>query len=480
MTGDFTRDSFEPEKNYTRVLMQQGRPQLDADWNEQIAIFWQYWRQFTVDLIGDFAGPDGRCGFGVITQHDFPLRDHHLSSEEKTRLEALLSDAGEFLITPGHYYVHGILCENHAFLPYSQQLHHSQARLEPHEDAFHLVYLDVWEHPVTYLDDDSIREPALNGIDTCVRSKVAWQVRTSKLEAETHYVAGKIPDVATVKERWDGIVNAWQPGNRGHLAAKAKDPVEDGAGLASLAAASEFGYRGPQNQLYRVEIHRAGRVGGSSGPTFKFSRENGSVAFPIVSIDGSVVTLGNLGRDSRFGLKVGDWVEVAGKRHNHHGEPAPLVQVKSVDAGKTQVALNGTPSLPGGHHPGEKAVLRRWDQKAGDPRKGGLELQDGAAILREGDGDDFWFTLENGIQIQFKQTNPANHYRTGDYWIIPARIVTGDVLWAHENGKPKSIPPHGVRHYYAPLAVVKFNPHGVLETLGDLRPKFTVPIEFGS
>ena len=35
MKGDFSRFTFDPRKNYTSVLMQQGRAQLDADWNEQ-------------------------------------------------------------------------------------------------------------------------------------------------------------------------------------------------------------------------------------------------------------------------------------------------------------------------------------------------------------------------------------------------------------------------------------------------------------
>ena len=39
MKGDFSRDTFDPAKQFTRVLMQQGRVQLDADWNEQIAIW---------------------------------------------------------------------------------------------------------------------------------------------------------------------------------------------------------------------------------------------------------------------------------------------------------------------------------------------------------------------------------------------------------------------------------------------------------
>ncbi|HEX3531938.1 MAG TPA: DUF6519 domain-containing protein, partial [Thermoanaerobaculia bacterium] len=35
MKGDFSRDTFRKRKHYNRVRMQQGRVQLDADWNEQ-------------------------------------------------------------------------------------------------------------------------------------------------------------------------------------------------------------------------------------------------------------------------------------------------------------------------------------------------------------------------------------------------------------------------------------------------------------
>jgi hypothetical protein len=36
--GDFTRDTFTPEEHFIRVLSQQGRVWLDADWNEQTSI----------------------------------------------------------------------------------------------------------------------------------------------------------------------------------------------------------------------------------------------------------------------------------------------------------------------------------------------------------------------------------------------------------------------------------------------------------
>ena len=38
MKGDFSRDTFDARRDYVRVLMQQGRVQVDADFNEQHAI----------------------------------------------------------------------------------------------------------------------------------------------------------------------------------------------------------------------------------------------------------------------------------------------------------------------------------------------------------------------------------------------------------------------------------------------------------
>ena len=52
MSGDYSRKTFKPKRNYSGVLMQQGRVQLDADWNEQLAINLRRQRAQTVDTIG--------------------------------------------------------------------------------------------------------------------------------------------------------------------------------------------------------------------------------------------------------------------------------------------------------------------------------------------------------------------------------------------------------------------------------------------
>src|SRR5260370_33692385 len=103
--GDFTRDTFNPLKHFSRVLTQQGRVQLDADWNEQTSILLHYLQTLAADLIGPHGGPgDG-----------FKIQDKDKDNQTYTQ---------KFAISPGHYYVGGLLCEDSSSEPV---LYYSQA-----------------------------------------------------------------------------------------------------------------------------------------------------------------------------------------------------------------------------------------------------------------------------------------------------------------------------------------------------------------
>lgn len=89
MAGDFSRRSTYNPRGYASVLMQQGRVQLDADWNEQSALLEHRINAETRDTVGACGTPEGKGGF---------------------RLE--LTPAGDdFFINPGRYYANGLLCE---------------------------------------------------------------------------------------------------------------------------------------------------------------------------------------------------------------------------------------------------------------------------------------------------------------------------------------------------------------------------------
>jgi len=55
--GDYTRFTFKPQKDYWGVFKQQGRVDLDADFNELIEIIDRRWRSETIDIISHCHRP---------------------------------------------------------------------------------------------------------------------------------------------------------------------------------------------------------------------------------------------------------------------------------------------------------------------------------------------------------------------------------------------------------------------------------------
>jgi hypothetical protein len=105
-------------------------------------------------------------------------------------------------------------------------------------------------------------------------------------------------------------------------------------------------------------------------------------------------------------------------------------------------------------------LLRRWDHTSD-----AIPVSEGGPTR-----DNDWINLEDGVQILFRKATggQASEYRIGDYWLIPARTATGDVEWPGPVGNPTALPPHGVVHHYAPLAIVSVT-NGTISGLTDLR-----------
>src|SRR5262245_46833924 len=94
MSGDYSRQRFNPFRDYSGVFMQQGRVQLDADWNELVDIVDHRRRAETVDTIGPATVP----------------------KETPDGFKITLTGAGP-TIGPGRIYVDGLLAENHGQAP---------------------------------------------------------------------------------------------------------------------------------------------------------------------------------------------------------------------------------------------------------------------------------------------------------------------------------------------------------------------------
>jgi len=511
MKGDFTRDTFEPAKHFSRVLMQQGRVTLDADFNEQAAISLRYLRTLARDIIGPYAAPAGKDANG-----------DDLGGFKLTKLDPD-PDKGLFSISKGCYYVNGILVENDT----DDCTYKTQPDYEPPANDLLLkataegstqpffVYLDVWERHITALEDNSICEKGLGGPNTCTRAKVIWQVKSaafndsdsgwqdvqqevqtdinnlfttkanleSDLQTETDPIkkVGLFVQIQALDEQLrfallpvhEALLKNLTSISNAKLAARV-DPGRKTEDACVTPPASK--YRGTENQLYRVEIHQGGQVGDNPPPTFKWSRDNGSVATAWLGGEGSDLQVA-----STRGFAAGNWVELSDDTSDLLGTPGTLVQLVKVEDGTLSVDPTMLPPFSDFL---KNPKVRRWDHIANDT----ISLADDHAIpIQESSPAAtpekiVWIDLEDGVQIQF---SAGGVYRTGDYWLIPARVATGNVEWPLQtdaDGKPKKdsagnfVPleqsPHGIEHHYALLGFASWPQPNQKLKIEDARFEF--------
>ena len=509
MKGDFSRKTFNPAKRYSGVLMQQGRVQLDADWNEQLATHQHRTETETKDVIGLCGVPKNTDGFKLL-----PV------------MPANASATTDLAIFPGRIYVEGLLCESEA-----EQVAITDftatgaivARLSADGRAFEsgqwveitgddglktlrlITAVDASESSLsfdaappnytpeqrphlrrltTYLTQPDLPTPALTaspgeyktsaldlGEEYYLAYLRVWQQHITALEdplIREKALGG--PDTTTrIRNVWqvellpvampdDGALDcetqfpewsALTAPPTGTMNARTS-PADIPADPCLLPPGA--GYRRLENQLYRVEIQKGGA---RDAATFKWSRENGSIQTTITDVQGNIVTVTDLGRDEVLGFAGGQWVELVDDESELQGTPRPLALINSIDLSSREITLDtDATSLAG-----KKGLrLRRWDQSGNDAGADGVEMAAG------------WLSLEGGVEVQFSEGT----YRAGDYWLIPARTATADIEWPSDPASgdtPLAQAPHGIRQHYCRLALLQVDDQ-LLEVIEDCRDFF--------
>lgn len=416
MKADLSRSTFDPAKHFRDVRLQQGRVQLDADFNEYVDIVARRIETGTRDVVGNCGAPRDAAGFALAPAP---------------------GAAGDFLLSAGRYYVDGLLVENDTDLKFSAQaagdFPGAAALATP---GLYLAYLDVWLRHLTHLDDEALREKALNGPDTATRLKTVWQVRLARV--------GKLGDPRDCGGEFPEFNQATAVPT-GKLSADVDPTLPDDK---PCELPPNGGYRRLENQLYRVEVHQGGDA--DAGATFKWSRDNGTVVSDWAPVTGEPqkIQLLHPPRDEVLGFARGQWVELLDDTNDLNATPGDLRLVENVE-GDTLVFTTPAPALA--RHP----KVRRWDSA------GALPITTAAPIA-----------LEDGVLVSFT----AGSYRTGDYWMIPARTVTADVEWPREDPADDTSPrrallPFGIEHHCCRLGFVEFD--GSKITTSDCRCLFS-------
>lgn len=485
MKGDFTRFSHRPQRYYAGVLMQQGRVTLDADWNEQLDIEDHRWRVQTIDTIGracapaDDAGfeisftPDGSdliIGEGRIYIDGLLVENRHgawvrvteigerleladmapddVAFEEGQWMEVAWDDpeAGEGSTAGRITEVDDTSVQIDFFEPPDATLENLRARrlvtylTQPFyragpdspgewEGRRHLVYLDVWRRHVTAIEDPRMREVALGGPDTATRVQTAWAVRIL-FDGDEPFDASEI-GCHDQLELWDELTapKAARLSARAEAAPDPEDPCE---------IKPEAGYRGLENRLYRVEIHDPGPLGTA---TYKWSRDNGSILASITGFpDPDEIQVHSLGKDPVLRFRAGDPVEVFSDETEMSGLPGTLTAVSGQpDEAERIITLEDDVSVYQNHH---TPRVRRWN---GGPTT----------------TEDAFVELEKGVQVRFS----GGSFQSGDYWLIPARVATGQVEGFID------APPRGCFHHLARLTLITWP-----QDVGDVDAPLTFAV----
>ena len=420
MAGDYTRFTFRPERDHAGVLMQQGRVQLDADWNELVELIDRRLRAETVDVVG-------RCAVPRQTPTGFEI----------------LAAGGGYTIGIGRAYVDGLLAENRGVgavvyepvwgerigtnpTPYGTQPYLDPAPNPPAGAGPHLCYLDVWEREVTAVENPDLVEPAV-GVDTATRLQTVWQVRW-------------LADVGagvTCASDWTKV-QKWVDLTRPSGARLTTAATGAAAPADPCLIEPTGGYRGTENRLYRIEIHDDGRDP-NRPPSFKWSRDDGAVAAVIDSITdpggAPKVRVSRIGRDEILRFHDGDWVELLDDVIEFSGAPGVMARIapNGVDAATNTITLSG--ALAGPIDTGRHARIRRWDQRANVNARGVIEVSNTP------------LELELGLQVTL-ELEAGGSYHVGDYWVVAARTADASIdILTRE-------PPRGIRHHFCRLAVL--------------------------
>ena len=485
MKGDFSRIRFTPAKQYTAVLEQQGRVALDADANEQCAIDDYLRRTETVDVIGEFGAPIDDAGFGITVEGS-----EIVIGKGRYYVEGLMCENAASLAYGS---------QPHLLNPSGSDAEMLTELIRSGGQAAIRVWLEVWQRLVTALDDPCLREPALGQADTTARVQTVWRVVAQLVDPSTS--SNSTGSTAGLSTLTGGIVKAMDESNSSSSTVTERltkqtvakvdqqpvtfaptppkklptsgtaasgsalapirfldccaemyavtQPVSTGALSAQTSGGDNScscqpipaaGFRGLENQLYRVEIQRGGN---ESRATFKWSRENGSVVSAIQKLSGSNIWVDSLGPDANLGFQANQWVEIYDDSYifaPRPNRPGKLYQIQETHPESNSITLY-TPVVS--IDASRNARVRRWDQSGASASTDGIPISAGT-----------WLELENGIQVSFS----AGDYQYGDYWTIPARTASGQIEWppCGSDGAAAQ-PPQSMPVYYAPLACIHWD-----------------------
>jgi hypothetical protein len=438
MALDRSRSTFDVRKpkHWSSALAQQGRLLTDDDFNEADEITKEDLRRSRVDIIGNAGSPDD--GFKIVNPR-------------------VAANQIDFDLTPGTMYVGGIrvtLEETETFALQKDWLQQSvtdRPALTTTDRIDH-VYLEVWQQPVTAVEDRELREIALGGPDTSVRMRTMRRVRVLPNMASESCTVG-----------WNAVSTALGigPDNErtnnatlriGYLPNTAP-AAENQALRVEIGTAPNTLIWGYDNasQLYRVNL----TTDGSGAQVIQFQQPphdeaHWPLAQQIVELLPWSAVLPN---GEKIAEHSGGFLSKVTKAYDPNDKTIKIQSIVPNTFGTTWQSRSDAPTL--GTTPTTFFYLRVWNRGSDLTSAPEIPFVPNTPVALNG----------TGMTVTLTGTT----FRRGDFWIIAARPESPAkvVPWALETGRIAE----GVRRFYAPLGTVHWNSSGT-HIVYDCRDTF--------
>ena len=353
-----------------------------------------------------------------------------------------------FWITGGRYYLDGLEVEldptgadgqyPEVTFPAAAGFDNPDLALAP---STHVVaYLEGWERLITHVEDAGILEQALGGaLDTTVRTAALGQVKLAYFSG-----GGLVIDPTTDDPAILGAFTAVDAGT----AALDVTTTPTVANPDPCAVPEAGGYTGPDNRLYRFEVHGGGDLGVTS---LKWSKNNGADLFAAV-VDNEPMGLVSL--PSGADVRDGDLVELIAE-DDDLGDAAPALitlatpSFRPADRRVGTLYYARTTSKTGQIQLLYLATKTTASLVAGTGARPGIKVRRWHGLLRTDpvSGSPVTsFELGDGITIELSGAS----FRPGDYWQYEARKLRDNANGAWQSS------PHGPERIFAPLALLRW------------------------
>lgn len=423
MKTQLSRISRQKFKQYSSVCHQQGRMLTDSDLTEQALISRDRLSQALQDVIGSGTPRHGALlQLSAIGEPELHWGKVYVDGVPAVVQPVDMEGASEDKVLPEELYI------GQLHYPVPPELPQTPYRL----------YLDVWERPVIWLQDEMLRDPGLHGADTTTRTQTVAQVKWSD-GAKDPLCEDINPTMGDARLRL--VLRSLS---------SSPDPCDPCADELNL-------YNSIGNYLFRVEIHDVSYDENDQpdGVVLKWSSENGAEAYKHSDTPPDFAA-------NAFVYEYFDEVtEQHQGAHLARNNAGRMIDGKRLELSSTfpNAALT-------------KDYVRRWDGWC-ELKKTGTDWKllngfDGSVALSVGSLGSPGHVVEEGgivtIELRFITLAIELGNRpllTGDYWTAPVResihqegeILLADGLDEGETLAP-GVPPQGEQHHYMLLVDV--------------------------